>query len=424
MTTIIPVEETLERVQREAYRYFELHLNTTNGLVRDKSASPWPASIAVTGLALAAYPVAIARGYLSREAAAKQTLATLRFLWNLPQGTHAAAAGYKGFFYHFLDMESGLRDGRCEISTIDTAFLIAGALAARQFFDGPEEVDIRTAADQLYHRVDWHWALNRGPLLTHGWRPRRGFIKYRWQGYNEALLLYILALASPTAPIDPASYRAWCNSYEWMTHHGEEYLYSGPLFTHQLSHCWIDFRGIQDRFMRDHALDYFENSRRATYAHYRYALENPQAFRDYGPHGWGLNASDGPGPRTLSIDGRKRRFYGYKARGAPYGPDDGTLSPWAVAASLPFAPELVLPLIEHQLCHRPHGVNRSYNPTFRTSAHDLQGWISPYTYGLDLGPIVLMIENHRSELLWGLMKQCSYIRRGLELAGFRGGWLE
>lgn len=423
MTSIIPTDSTLNRIQGDAYDYFQRELNPANGLVRDKNAVSWPASIAVTGLALAAYPVAVTRGDLSRTDASTHALTTLRFLWSLPQGTQPTASGHRGFFYHFLDMEHGLRDGSCELSTIDTAFLIAGALAVAQFFDRPEEGEIRALADQLYRRVDWQWALNRSTLLTHGWRPRRGFIKHRWQGYNEALLLYILALGSPTQPIDPRCYHAWTQTYEWGNFCGQEYLYAGPLFIHQLSHCWIDFRGIQDQFMRERGIDYFENSRRATYAQRSYAIENPLAFEGYGESAWGINASDGPGRHTRIIAGKKRTFFGYKARGIPFGPDDGTLAPWAVAASLPFAPELVLPLIEHQLNASPNGINLSYNQTFKRNPNDQNGWCSSYRYGLDLGPVVLMVENYRSALLWELMKRCPYIAHGLRLAGFTGGWL-
>ena len=206
-------------------------------------------------------------------------------------------------------------------------------------------------------------------------------------------------------------------------------MYAGPLFIHQLSHVWIDFRGIQDDYMREHGIDYFENSRRATYVQQQYAIRNPQKFKGYSECCWGITASDGPGPATRRIDGIERRFYDYVARGVPDGPDDGTIAPWAVVASLPFAPEIVLPTIQHCTETYPqmmseYGVRCSFNATFEESAQHRQGWHSQRYYGLDQGPINLMIENYRTGFLWSLMKQCLPLVAGLRRAGFVGGWLE
>jgi hypothetical protein len=337
-------------------------------------------------------------------------------------------------------MKTGRRTWNSELSTIDSTFLIAGALTAAEYFnrDTEEEREIRALADKLYRRADWQWALNsadirvrRGSVrwvdaVTHGWRPESGFIKYRWQGYNEALILYILALASPTHPLPADSYLAWTETYNWKKLYGHEFLYAGPLFIHQLSHMWIDFRGIQDDYMSGKAIDYFENSRRATYIQQQYAIRNPRGFKGYSEHIWGLTASDGPGPASKKISGKLRRFYDYKARAVPNGPDDGTLAPWAVVASLPFAPEIVLPSLQYFEKTFPemtseYGFKCSFNPTFSTDSSD--GWISKGYYGLDQGPIVLMIENYRSGFLWQLMRRCPYIIDGLRLAGFSGGWL-
>lgn len=306
-----------------------------------------------------------------------------------------------------------------------------GALAAGVYFDAQtaDEQEIRTLADALYCRADWQWALNRGPTLTHGWKPKRGFIKYRWEGYDEALILYVLGLGSPTHPLSESSYAAWTSTYEWGSFSGQEYLYCGPLFTHQLSHLWIDFRGIQDAFMLDHGIDYFENSRRATYAQQQYAIDNPHNFQGYGRNCWGITASDGPGRKTMKVNGIKRQFFGYLGRGVPYGPDDGTLAPWAVVSSLPFAPEIVLPAIDYaineiKLTERyTCGFKASYNPTYSVETGNSYGWVSPWHYGINQGPIVLMIENYRTELLWQLMRKCPYIVSGLRRAGFSGGWL-
>ena len=425
-------ESELETLQRETFNYFLNEVNPANGLILDKTAEAWPASIAATGLALACYPVGVERGFVTRELAVERTLSTLRFFWRSPQGPEPDATGHHGFYYHFLDMQTGRRAWDCELSTVDSAFLLAGALTAGVYFDAdsPDEQEIRTLADQLYARADWVWAQNGGATVTHGWRPESGFITYRWEGYDEALLLYILALASPTHPLPRASYDAWLSTYRWEQCYGFDYVYAGSLFTHQLSHVWIDFRGIQDAFMRDKGLDYFENSRRATYVQQRYAIDNPRRFAGYGEHCWGITASEGPGPATLKLDGVERTFFDYLGRGVPYGPDDGTLAPWAVVASLPFAPEIVLPAIDfciHQAKLKEfnaYGFKGSFNPTHPGEPGNPFGWwVSPWHFGLNEGPIVLMIENYASGLVWRLMRGCRPILDGLRRAGFTGGWL-
>ncbi|MEP6878537.1 MAG: glucoamylase family protein [Nitrosospira sp.] len=424
------INAELEKVQRQSFSYFLHETNPVNGLVIDKNAANWPASIAATGLALAAYPVAVERGFMSRAAAVERTLATLRFFWQSPQGPEPDATGYRGFYYHFLDMQTGRRAWKSELSTVDSTFLLAGALAAGVYFDAGsgDEHEIRTLADALYCRADWQWAQNNGETVTHGWKPRSGFLKYRWQGYDEALVLYILGLGSPTHPLPESSYKAWASTYTWAHCYGYEYLYAGPLFTHQLSHVWIDFRNIQDAFMRDKGIDYFENSRRATYVQQRYAIENPFKFSGYDRYCWGITASDGPGPGRLKVNGIPRRFFDYAGRGVPYGPDDGTVAPWAVIASLPFAPEIVLPTLDYfdhvKLTEgNPYGFKSTFNPTYPEKSGHPRGWVSRWHFGLNQGPIVLMIENHRTGLLWQLMRSCPYIANGLRRAGFTGGWL-
>ncbi|WP_309604374.1 glucoamylase family protein [Phenylobacterium sp.] len=425
-------ESELETLQRETFDYFLNEVNPANGLILDKTAEAWPASIAATGLALACYPVGVERGFMTRKLAVERTLATLRFFWQSPQGPEPDATGHHGFYYHFLDMQTGRRAWDCEVSTVDSAFLLAGALTAGAYFDAdsPDEAEIRTLADGLYARADWVWAQNGGATVTHGWRPESGFIAYRWEGYDEALLLYVLALASPAHPLPRASYDAWLSTYRWERCYGYDYLYAGSLFTHQLSHVWIDFRGIQDAFMRDKGIDYFENSRRATYVQQRYAIENPRRFASYGEHCWGITASEGPGPATLKLAGVERTFFDYLGRGVPYGPDDGTLAPWAVVASLPFAPDIVLPAIAfciHQAKLKEasaYGFKASFNPTHPGEPGNPFGWwVSPWHFGLNEGPIVLMIENHASGMVWRLMRRCRPIRDGLRRAGFAGGWL-
>ena len=426
------MDAELSTLQRESFGYFEHEVNPANGLIKDKTAANWPASIAATGFALAAYPVAVERGFISRASAIERTLTTLRFFLASPQGLERDATGYQGFYYHFLEMETGRRAWQCELSTVDTAFLLAGMLTAAAYFDSPtgDERAIRTISEELYCRANWQWAQNGGITLTHGWKPETGFLPYRWEGYDEALLLYMMALGSPTFPIGEGAAAAWRSTYQWKRQYGYEYLYAGSFFTHQLSHIWIDFRGIQDVFMREKNIDYFENSRRATYVQQRYAIDNPLHFNGYGPLCWGITASDGPGPDVRRVDGIERRFFDYIARGVPFGPDDGTLAPWAVVAALPFAPELVLPAVEHFISQLQlkasnlYGFKSTFNVTYpATIGGSPSGWVSPWHYGLNQGPIVLMIENYRSELMWQLTRRSPHIVTGLRNAGFTGGWL-
>ena len=420
----------LHALQKATFKYFWQETNPQNGLIPDNTHVPTPASIAGVGLALATYAVGADRRFVTRKQALERTLATLRFFANSDQGDEVDATGYRGFYYHFLDVTTGRRVWRCELSTIDTTILLAGALTAATYFDLDTtlEREVRALAESLFRRADWHWAQNGAKSVTHGWTPERRFLPYRWEGYNEGLLLYVLGLGSPTYPLPAESYRAWTSTYQWKTLYGHEFLYGGPLFMHQLSHLWIDFRGIQDEYMRAKGIDYFENSRRATYVQQAYATRNPKRFTGYGEHMWGITASNGPGPATRRVNGVARRFLGYRARAVPYGPDDGTLAPWAVVASLPFAPEIVLPSLQHCMDRYPqaaneHGLVCSINPTFPGSPRRSGGWISSAHFALDQGPVVLMIENYRSGLIWRLMRRCPYIVEGLGRAGFRGGWL-
>lgn len=416
----------LETLQRRTFRYFAEEANPTTGLILDSTRTGAPASIAAIGMALACYPVAVERGFLDPKAAIRRTLATLRFLWDAPQGEDPDATGYRGLFYHFLDMDTGARANTSELSTIDTAILIAGALTAGEYFGGkdPDGAEIHTLADALYRRVDWAWITHRDHGISLGWKPESGFLPYHWGGYNEALLLQILALGSPTHPVRPATYARWLETYKWREIYGHAHVYCGPLFTHQLSHIWLDFRGIHDSYMRTRGIDYFENSRRATLVHRENARRNPRGFEGYGEDVWGVTASDGPGPACHQVGGRERRFWPYRARGVPWGPDDGTLSPWAVAASLPFAPSPTLRGLRTIDARYPemsseYGFKCSFNPTFPGG-----GWVASGYFGLDQGPVVLMIENLFTELVWTLFKQVPHVIHGLRQAGFTGGWLE
>jgi hypothetical protein len=436
------VEAFLDTLELRTFRFFWNTTNPQNGLTPDRYPTPSFSSIAAVGFALTAYPIGVQRGYITRAQAAERTLTTLRFFWRAPHGPAAAGVtGHQGFFYHFLDMQTGLRFQTVELSTIDTSLLLGGVLFAQSYFDGSDatETEIRALADSLYRRVDWRWAQARAPAISMGWHPERGFIDADWRGYNEAMILLVLALGSPTHPVEPNAWQLWTSTYRWGSFHGYEHVGFGPLFGHQYSHAWIDFRGIRDEYMRGRGIDYFENSRRATLAQRAYAMANPMGWRDYGPNIWGLTASDGPIDATLPVNGEQRRFWTYHARAASFTEvrDDGTIVPTAAGGSIPFAPEIALPAL-HEMRRRygdhlfgEYGFLDAFNPTFTFTDVTLQhgrvvpgiGWIDGDYLGIDQGPILLMLENYRSELVWQTMKRNPHIVRGLCRAGFTGGWL-
>lgn len=439
----------LDTLSRRTFDFFWETTNPRNGLTPDRWPTKSFSSVAAVGFALTAYPIGVEHGWVTRDAARDRVLTTLRFFWRAPQGSQSTGVtGYKGFFYHFLDMDTGLRFDRVELSTIDTALLLAGALTCRQYFDRDDAGDreVRALADSIYGRVDWQWARDSGVAVTMGWRPDpaqhqndRGFIASRWHGYNEAMILYVLALGSPTHSLDQAAWTEWTKTYRWDRFHGQEYLQFAPLFGHQYSHVWVDFRGIQDAYMRGRGIDYFENSRRATLAHRAYATANPGGWRGYGPDAWGLTASDGPLDSTLVIDGRPRTFHTYWARGAGADElnDDGTLPPTAVGGSIPFAPEVTIPtLVSMRMRYGDplfgrYGFVDAFNPTLRIAGprlrhgHIVDGiaWFDTDYLGIDQGPILAMVENWQSDFVWKLMRRDRDIVRGLCRAGFSGGWL-
>ena len=419
-------EALVERLQRGAFGYISRYTNPTNGLVADTSRAGSPCSIAVVGFALSCYVVAVERGWLSRRAAAKQVLTTLRFLWNSTQDIASDATGYKGFYYHFLDMDTGRRVWNCELSLIDSSLLIAGVLTVGQYFDRrAEEAEIRATADALYRRVDWHWAQNDSPALLQGWHPECGFMHYGWEGYNEALILYVLGLGSTTLPISSSSFATWTLTYQWERLLGQDVLYSGPLFTHLFPHAWIDFRGIRDAFMREKQSDYFENTRRTVALQREYCERNPRQAVGYGRDIWGLSAGEGPTADGVREFAKDLSHFGYMARGAPFGPDDGTLCPWAMLATLPFTPTAALSGTRRLLATFPQVCSEDrfasgFNPTVGA---DPGGWLSEGWYGLDQGLLVITIENARSGLIWSLLRDSPEVCRGLKRAGFKGGWL-
>src|SRR5438128_244014 len=355
----------LDSLEERTFHYFWDLTNPQNGLTPDRAPSPSFSSIAAVGFALTAYPIGVERRYITRAQAAQRTLTTLRFFWTAPQDSAVSGStGYHGFFYHFLDIGTGQRFQNVELSTIDTSLLLGGILLSQSYYDAadPVEAEIRRLADSIYLRVDWNWAAVRPPPVSMGWHPEGGFIPADWIGYNEAMILNILALGSPTHAVDSSAWAKWVSGYQWGRFQGQDYVQFGPLFGHEYSHVWIDFRGIQDSYMRDRGIDYFENSRRATYAHRGYAAGNPMVWNGYSDQIWGLTACDGP-------------------------------------------------------------VNATGVAVERATVDPTLGWFDVDYLGIDQGPILAMIENYRSELIWRTMRRNPYIVRGLKRAGFTGGWI-
>jgi len=433
------VPYSTDELQRRTFNFF-WELADENAQIPDRWPTKAFSSIAATGFGLSAYLVGVERGWITRKQAADRVLKTLKVLSDLPQGdAQTGMAGYKGFFYHFLDHQKSLRFKDVELSSIDSGLLLAGILSCQTYFDRNDATEkaIRDAADFLYRRVEWDWMLNANNRLSMGWKPESKFIQAEWFGYTEAMILYVLALGSPTHTIPAESWDAWCQNYYWDTYQGQEHVNFGPLFGHQYSHVWIDFKNIQDDYMRKKGLDYFENSRRATLANHAYCKENPRRFKGYSEKVWGLTACDGPVDWLSKNDPRHRcpedwqNYRGYSARGvaADYHEDDGTLAPTAAGGSVPFAPEICLPALEtmwnmyYDSLVGPYGFKDCFNPTFTACGQLPNGWYDTDYLGIDQGPIILMLENYRSGLIWNIMKKNPYIRTGLQRAGFRGGWL-
>ena len=419
--------DLLDDVERRSFHFFWDLADSKTLLIPDRVPTPSFSSIAAVGFGLTAYGIGAERGYVTREQAAERTLATLQSLLAMKQGPEPrGVSGYKGFFYHFLDMKTAERFKTVELSTVDTSLMLAGALFSQSYFDRDNVTEraIREAAETLYNRVDWQWEEVRPLAISMGWTPEEGFHGWDWRGYNEAMIVIILALGSETHPVHDDIWREYHKTDKWGTFYGQPHILFAPLFGHQYSHVWIDFRGIQDDNIRAHGIDYFENSRRATIAQHAYAVENPNQWRDYGDEIWGLTACDGPKDATEVIDGKTRTFHTYTARGATEGDirDDGTIAPTAAISSIAFTPELAIPAMREMKerygdkLYSKYGFVDAFNPTLN--------WFDVDYLGIDQGPIVAMIENYRSGLVWRTMRKNPHVVRGLRRAGFTGGWLQ
>ena len=439
------LDSDVEELQERTFRWF-LDVTNDKGLTPDRWPSESFASIAACGFALTCWPVGVERGWISREQAREITLKTVRFFHDAPQGPAARGmTGHKGFFYHFIDMETGHRFERTELSTVDTSLLVAGMLFAAQWFDqdDADEAEIRAKVQAIYERIEWDWVMARPNRISMGWHPETGFIPADWHIYNEGMIVLHLAMGSPTHPVPAAVWDEWCSVYDqsWTDRWGPLHLHFAPMFGHQYSHMFVDYRGIHDGWLRGvqsqvPGFDYFQNSVRAVQAQRKYAIDNTNGWAGYSADVWGLTACDGPGDFKQVIDGRERQFFSYSARG-PGDRDDGTIAPTAAMASMPFAPRDVTACLKAMKArygagiYTRYGFLDSFNPTLTHRDGRLMhgkiidgvGWVDGDYLGIDQGPIVIQIENHRSELVWRYMRRDPNIRRGLERAGFTGGWL-
>lgn len=401
-------DDFLEFVQQACFDYFWLGANPANGLVPDRSTATSPSSIAAVGFGLSAICIGVDHGWITRAQGLARVRTTLDTFLNGPQGAGSSGTiGYQGWFYHFLDMNTALRytTFNTELSSIDTALLLAGVLDARQFFDrtDPAEAAIRAAAEALYRQVDWNWMARGTDVLSMGWHPGSGFLSANWVGYNEAMLLYLLGLGAPSNALPASAWNRWTQGYTWATYYGQSYVPFAPLFGHQYSHCWVDFRHVADAYMTGRNSTYFENSRRATLAQRAYCIANPLGRIGYSINVWGLSACDGPN--------------GYAARGAPPAQnDDGTIAPTAAGGSVAFAPEHAIPTLRHFYRQFRRSLWTPYG--FRDAFNQGAQWWGPDTLGIDQGPFVLMIENYRTGKVWRRFMRNAEIQRGLERAGF------
>ena len=406
----------LDSLQYTAFRYFWVETNPANGLIRDRSTAGSPASIAATGFGLSAMCIGADHGWITRQQARDRVLTTLNTFVSGPQGSGPTGIiGYKGLFYHFLDMNTARRTWTSELSTIDTALLFAGILDARQYFNGadPNETLIRTWADSIVHRADWNFMRNLHPYVVMGWKPNTegGFSNFGgWIGYNEGLLLYVIASGSPTHPVpNPAAWNAWTSGYQWQTWYGYDFAVCPPLFTHQYPACWVDFRDKRDAYMLGKNSDYFQNSVRASLAQVEYARQNPNHMPGYSDSLWGLTASDDPA--------------GYAAHGAPNGYDDGVISPTAGISSLPFTPVESMRFARN-LWNNYRSFHAPANPLygvygFKDGFSLGSNWVGTDYLGIDQGPVLMMIENHRTSAVWNRMMTNPDIVSGLANAGFQ-----
>jgi hypothetical protein len=384
-------DKLLDEIERRACRYFYEMGDPNTGLVRDRASAhepyaPSAASIAATGFGLSALAIAVSRGFLERSPAQERVRTTLKFFCERADQEH-------GFFYHFMDSDTGKRIWKSEASSIDTAWLLCGVLHSSGFWEDPE---IRKFATEILNRVDWEWMLNGRQTLSHGWTPENGFLHYQWDAYSEVLAMYLLAIGSETHPIPASSWKAFARPMH--DYQGMFFIDAGaPLFVHQYSHAWFDFRERQDRYA-----DYFRNSVRATEAHRQFCLSYSRQFPWYGPDMWGVTASDSS--------------TGYRTWCSPSNPPDGTLVPCAAGGSLAFLPMLCGAVLQNMYDQYGDKIWTKYG--FVDAFHPKEKWFSRYALGIDQGIILLMAENLRTGSVWNSVMSTPQARRAMDTAGF------
>jgi hypothetical protein len=387
-------EQLLDAMQRAIFDFFWTEANPATGQVKDRALAAGGdtrkmSSIAATGFGLAALCIGDQRGYRASADVATRVRNTLRFTYNALPQVH-------GFFYHFVNMDTGQRWEKCELSSIDSSILLCGILTARQYF---ADAEIKDLATKIYERVDWPWMMNGGSTLTMGWHPETGFIDARWEHYCELMMIYLLAIGSPTHPIPADTWKAW--SRPTYTYQGITYISSGdPLFTHQYSQAFYDFRNKRDAYA-----DYFENSVKATRAHKLFCLSLHDRFPDYSEDLWGISASD-------YVDG-------YTAWGGPpaMGPIDGSIVPCATGGSLPFLFEDCMRV--QRTLRGPYGSKVWGRYSFLDAFNPLTGWYDTDVLGIDLGITMLMAENHRTGLVWQTFMKNPEAQQAMQKVGFR-----
>jgi hypothetical protein len=375
----------LKKVAKDSFRYFWHEANPNNGLIKDSSDPYSPCSVAAVGFGLTAICIGESHGWITRDQAYRRVLKTLIALRDFVQHE-------RGFFYHFVNMYDGKRAWLCEASSIDTAIAVAGALYAGEYFKGTEAEKI---AGQIYRRVDWKWMLNGKSILCMGWKPEAGFLPHYWDSYSELILLYALAIGSPTHPIPKTCWEQWERPLADTKAGKVVYCTTGSIFTYQYSHAWIDFRKLIDE-----DVNYYDNSIKATILNRAFCIKKSKDFRTYGKDSWGLTASYGP--------------WGYKGYGAKPGRPvhDGTVAPCAAAGSLPFAPRITIRALKHMYRQYKDSLYGRYG-FFDAYNLDQNWWCDKYL-GIDQGITVLMIENYLYGSVWTYFMKIPCIRKWIE----------
>ncbi|MBP6976755.1 MAG: hypothetical protein KBB71_00380 [Lentimicrobiaceae bacterium] len=417
-------ETMLDSIQQKTFLFFMNEHHPDWGIVKDRAAAWAPASIASTGFAIPCFAIGAERKWISREQAAAITLKVLNFFISSVQSADTGVTGYRGFYYHFLDMQTGTREWNCELSSIDTGLLMMGIIFARNYFDlnNDTETRIRELAAQLLGRMEWNFlempSTGKHPYaISMAWTPEKGLLDFGWSGYNEGLFLYVLAAGTGMENVE-RSYQSWLSTYKWTTpYDGLSHVAFPPLFGHQFSQAFIDYRGLADAYMKEKGMDYFENSRRATYVQRQYAIDNPHGWTGYDSLCWGITACDGP---TEKFNFDDNKFLGYAGRGTS-GPDynyfdDGTIAPYGALSSLPFAPEIVLPTAKAMLLNYEGKLWGKYG--FYDSFNLTAGWVDDDFIGIDQGPMLIMIENFRTGLVWNYVMKDPIIQTGMAKLGY------